>query len=194
MGWHNGRTSSDVQRGFGVTQPSVGADERVRTGVGPGVGDAVRELLDLRLIATLATSNEDGSILLTPIWYVFDGGRFFFGTSSASRKVRNVEARPKVSLVVDQRRAGGNQWASARGTAEVIRGDAAQAINAKIRARYLTEAGERAYGRVLVDADDIVIAVTPESWRSWKPGLLAKTAAERGWPSERLEEWFHPLD
>ena len=161
---------------------------------GSARSDPLHDLLELRLIATLGTLNEDGSILLTPIWYLFDRGRLFVGTSSTSRKVRNVEARPWATLLVDQRALGGNRWVSASGKTEVVRGDAAAAINARIRARYLTEAGEEAYGPSLVAADDVAITLTPESWKSWQPGLLAQTAAARGLPIERAREWFLPQD
>jgi PPOX class probable F420-dependent enzyme len=161
---------------------------------GSARSDPLHDFLELRLIATLGTLNEDGSILLTPIWYLFDEGRLYVGTSSTSRKVRNVQARPRATLLVDQRALGGNRWVSASGKAEVVRGDPAAAINARIRARYLTEAGEEAYGPALVAADDVAIALTPESWKSWQPRLLAQTAAARGLPIERAREWFLPQD
>ena len=158
------------------------------------LSESDREFLGLRLIATLGTYNDDGSILLTPIWYIFEAGRLFVGTSRGSRKARNVVARPRATLVVDQRAQGGNRWVSAAGTAEVIGGEPARTINARIRERYLTPAGEEAYGQVLAVADDVVIGLSPARWRSWAPGLLAKTAAARGLPSDGVREWFLPQD
>jgi hypothetical protein len=34
----------------------------------------VRAFLHLRLVATLGTSSDDGSILLTPLWYLYENG------------------------------------------------------------------------------------------------------------------------
>ena len=174
----------------GLTHSDAASDRRAHT----ALTEADRAFLGLLLIATLGTYNDDESILLTPIWYVFEGERLFVGTSRASRKARNVLARPRATLLVDQRAAGGHRWVSAAGTAEVLGGEPAGAINARIRARYLTEAGEEAYGRVLADADDIVIALTPDRWTSWSPGLLTRTAAEHGVTGERIGEWFLPED
>lgn len=161
---------------------------------GSALAESDRAFLDLRLIATLGTLNDDGSILLTPIWYVFEADRLFVGTSSASRKVRNVLARPRATLLIDQRAHGGTRWVSAAGTTEVIHGEAARAINARIRARYLTDAGEEAYGPVLTIADDVVIVLTPESWQAWRPEHLTQIAAQRGASSASAPEWFLPGD
>ena len=59
---------------------------------------AVQELLALRLVATLGTTNDDGSILLTPIWYLYEADRLYLPTGSRSRKARNLLARPAVTI------------------------------------------------------------------------------------------------
>jgi hypothetical protein len=60
----------------------------------PTPGPNLQELLRGRYIATLGTENPDGSIHLTAVWYLFESGCLFVGTSSKSRKCRNVAARP----------------------------------------------------------------------------------------------------
>jgi PPOX class probable F420-dependent enzyme len=159
-------------------------------------GDAARELLALRLIATLGTLNADGSAQLTPIWYLFDpdNGRLYIATGSRSRKVRNVQARPQATLLVDRRQPEGHCWVSALGAATVLGGEAAQAINARIRQRYLSPAGEAAYGTRLIPMDDVTIVLTPSSWRSWALSNLEDIASEKGLPPESIPGWFLPLD
>jgi PPOX class probable F420-dependent enzyme len=128
-------------------------------------------LLAGRRIAVLATTDADGSAYLTPVWYFWSEGAFVIPTSGASRKARNVEARPDVSILVDER--GANvRGIAATGRAEVIRGDAAQELNATIHARYLTPAGiERTgLGDVLGASDDVTIRIVPERWRTWDIG------------------------
>ena len=171
---------------------STGA--RPSSGAGYALTEADRAFLALRLIATLGTSNPDGSILLTPIWYLFADERIYMGTSRASRKARNVLARPRATVLIDRRGAVAHRWVAASGTAELIDGDPAARINRRIRARYLTRAGEDAYGPALAGADDAVIALTPVRWRSWSPGLLARTVAELGVPDEGVQDWFLPED
>ena len=84
--------------------------------------DAVAELLGLRLTATLGTTNGDGTMLLTPIWYLYENGRIYLPTGSRSHKVRNIQARPSVTVMVDQRQPTSHRWASASGTAEIVGG------------------------------------------------------------------------
>jgi PPOX class probable F420-dependent enzyme len=157
---------------------------------------AVLDLLALRLIGSLGTINADGSVQLTPIWYLFDpdDGRLYVATGSRSRKVRNVLARPAATLLVDQRKPERHRWAVAAGTAEVLGGEMAQAVNARIRGRYLSGTGEAAYGQWLATADDVTIALTPTSWRSWTLSNLEVIAAEQGVPPASIPDWFLALD
>jgi PPOX class probable F420-dependent enzyme len=156
--------------------------------------DAVREFLGRRLIATLGTTNDDGSIHLVPIWYLYADGRLYLPTGSGSRKARNVRARPAVTVLVDQRHGDRHRWASADGAATLLGGGDAKSINARVRARYLTDAGDATYGRLIDDFDDVTIVVTPRRWRSWTPGALERLAGERGLSPAELGAWFHPWD
>jgi len=61
----------------------------------------VRQLLDGRRVASLATENPDGTIHIVAVWYWFDGTDVFVATSSRSRKARNLQSNPKVSLVAE---------------------------------------------------------------------------------------------
>jgi PPOX class probable F420-dependent enzyme len=128
-------------------------------------------LLDGRRVAILATTDADGSAYLTAVWYLWAEGAFVIPTSGESRKARNVEARPDVSILVDER--GANvRGVAATGRAEVIRGDAARELNATIHARYLTPAGVEhvGLGDVLATSDDVTIRLVPERWRTWDIG------------------------
>lgn len=155
---------------------------------------AVRELLGLRLIATLGTTNDDGSIHLTPIWYLYDAGRLYLPTGSGSRKVRNLRARPRTTVLIDQRHGDCHRWASAEGTASLLTGPDSRAMNERVRARYLTAAGEQTYGRLIDAFDDVTIVVRPRRWRSWTPGALDRLAAEHGIDQSSLAGWFHTWD
>ena len=61
-------------------------------------------------VSRLATADADGNPHVIPVCYAFDGTRFFIPldekpkrvASSQLRRVRNIEARPEVALVIDQ--------------------------------------------------------------------------------------------
>lgn len=105
------------------------------------LSDSLRELLNGRHYATLATLNEDGSIHLTPVWYLFENECFFVSTAASALKVRNILARPQASLIVDIQKLGAERWVSVSGTTEIIRRERSKEINTKIGQRYLTKAG-----------------------------------------------------
>ena len=157
--------------------------------------DDIRAFLAERRYATLATQNRDGTIHLTPVWFLFDGERFCFESFSGSRKVNNLRRNPTASVVVDARPAGRERWVSASGSAEIIGGDEAQAMNSAIRRRYLTPEAldDSRIEPAFAASDDVTIMLVPTSWRSWSAedldaqffgGILGATP----------ERWFLPVD
>jgi hypothetical protein len=104
------------------------------------VPSGAEEILTGRFIASLGTENEDGSIHLTAVWYLFDSGSLYVATSSQTRKGRNVAARPKASLMVDIRKSGSERGWVAVCTTSVIAGEDSREINARIHRRYMSDA------------------------------------------------------
>jgi PPOX class probable F420-dependent enzyme len=133
-----------------------------------------QELLQGRHIATLGTANEDGSIHLTAVWYLFESGSLFVATSSRSRKARNVAARPKASLMVDVRRPGSERGVAATGKVELISGGASQEINRHIHSRYMSSQAmsDPHIGPFFAAFDDVTIKLTPVSWTTWDMAAL----------------------
>jgi PPOX class probable F420-dependent enzyme len=157
--------------------------------------EELRALLDERRYATLATHDPEGMIHLTPIWFLFDGEWFYFESFSGSRKVKNLERNASASVVVDAREPGRERWVSASGTTEILTGDEAQAINSKIRRRYLTQDAleDARIEPAFAAGDDVTIRLKPTRWRSW----AAKDLDERvfgGILGRMPERWFLTVD
>ena len=128
------------------------------------------EILTGRFIASLGTENEDGSIHLTAVWYLFDGGCLYVATSSRTRKARNVTARPKASLMVDIREpASEERGLVALCTVDVIAGESSTEINARIHGRYMSKAAlaDPRAGGTMAALDDITLKLTPTGWYAW---------------------------
>ena len=135
--------------------------------------DELRSFLGGRRYAVLATHGPDGGSHLTPIWFLFEDDRFYFASSSGSRKVKNVERDVSASVVVDAREPGRERWVSASGSVEILRDGEAQSINARIRRRYLTpEALDGPIEAALAGSDDVTLRLTPTAWRSWAAPLV----------------------
>lgn len=158
------------------------------------LSDSMRDFLNRRHYATLATFNDDGSIHLTPVWYLFEQERFFVATAS-DRKYKNIVARPQASLVVDSRRLGAERWVSASGAVEIIRGEPSKKIAARIHLRYLTKAAldDPRIGLVFDAASEVVIALTPQTWRTWD-GKSMDDQYFGGILLQTPQKWFLPLD
>jgi F420H(2)-dependent biliverdin reductase len=132
------------------------------------------EVLSGRFIASLGTQNEDGSVHLTAVWFLFEGGSLYVPTSSRSRKARNVLSRPKASLMVDTRTPASERGAVAVCTAEVITGEPSKEINARIHRRYMSEAAiaDSRAGEAMAAMDDITVKLTPIGWYTWDMRIL----------------------
>jgi general stress protein 26 len=161
----------------------------------PKLTDSMCQLSEGLHYATLASHNEDGSIHLTPVWYLFDNGKFYVESLSSDRKARNVVARPTASIVADIGEAGRERWVSASGTVSILRGDQSREANLQITRRYLTEEALRdpKVGPVFLEAADMTICLTPQVWRSWSlqsmdeqyfGGILTSTP----------QKWFRPVE
>lgn len=128
-----------------------------------------QSLLNGRHIASLATQRVDGTIHLTAIWYLYKDGYLYFPTSSKSVKVRNVQANPTATAMIDTRVPGQEQGISVSGPARVIDGEQGRRLVAEAQKRYLTETAlaDPNVRLKYAEFDDVVIALTPARWVKW---------------------------
>ena len=53
------------------------------------------------LFARLGTINEDGTIHIAPIFFMYDQGQLLMATQSPSRKIRNIKRNNRVTVLID---------------------------------------------------------------------------------------------
>lgn len=127
------------------------------------------DLLDRRLIATLATVGEDGLPYLSAVWFLRHGADVLVATGGRTRKARNAAERPTAGLLVHARGEAPLRGIAAAGPVEVIRGTEARALNELVWGKYLTPAG-RAHpelGGAIAGHDDVTLRLRPGPWRAW---------------------------
>src|SRR5436305_201328 len=127
-------------------------------------------------VARLATADADGNPHVIPVCYAFDGTRFFTPldekpkrvAESKLRRVRNIEARPAVALVIDQYDDDWSQlgYVLVQGRAELLEPENTLHTRSLelLRERYLQY-------RTMALEKYAVIAITPINVVSWGPAL-----------------------
>ncbi len=158
-----------------------------------GLADDLRTRLLEEGNAILGTVNPNGSPHLTELLFSLDEhDRVHLPTPHATRKVKNVQARPVATFFVSM---DGGGWVSCTGPARVIMGQNAARINEGIRERLMTEAGLATIGLLLAAHEDTTIEITPEKWLSWNSAEIMPGIIEVGGDIEAYppDTWFKDL-
>lgn len=118
-------------------------------------------------IAWLTTVRPDGQPQTVPVWFLWDGEVFLVYSRPGARKLRNIEANPRVNLNLNSNSAGG----------DVVRAECAAEVLADAPAA--TEVGaylekyREAIGRIGFDPEgfarsySVAIRATPARWQVW---------------------------
>ena len=99
--------------------------------------DALKRLLLRETLGVLASVNPDGTPHAAPMWYVVIGEDVYVETRAASRKARNLRARPGFALSVGL---------ATLGPSAMLRGRATEVEDAETRARVRRRTAVRYFG------------------------------------------------
>ena len=136
--------------------------------------DEIDDVLGQRLTGAVGTLNEDGSIHLAYVIFLYEAGSIWFETASMTRKARNAAARPTISFLTQGTAATGTGLMVAiEGDARVVDGEEAHAVQHRIRAKYVTPEAMPALDRAWDAMDDVAIEIRPRRRRSWTGSALA---------------------
>jgi PPOX class probable F420-dependent enzyme len=129
-----------------------------------GLGiDDLGDLVELPLLAVLATYRRSGDVLLSPVWHEWRNGAFEVATTSEGIKARHLRRDPSASLVVCEP-APPYRGVEARGTVRLV-SDGVEEAAARIAARYLGVEAGTAYAAT--SGDDVLLRLEPEALRAW---------------------------
>jgi PPOX class probable F420-dependent enzyme len=140
----------------------------------PFTPEELQDFLEDAPIARLATHNPDGTIHCVPVYFRYVDGEILLGTQAMTRKVRNIERDPGVTVLIDNQSP---PWKGAMiyGTAVLDPVDLVSK-RAAIFERYMDPGDARGFASMLADHyEPAVIRVTPSRILSWdysKPGFL----------------------
>jgi PPOX class probable F420-dependent enzyme len=118
-------------------------------------------------VIRVATCGRDGTPWVVPVCHAMDGRIIYFGSDKSGRKVRNIAATKRVSLVADRYT---DNWSRLRGVALIGRGAILARGPAFDHAVRLLYRKYPQYPKVaaLEPGDSVVVRVTPTHVMSWE--------------------------
>jgi PPOX class probable F420-dependent enzyme len=134
----------------------------------------IDEYLNRRLLARMATLQADGYPHLTPIWFVWEGGKFKHTLGADRVHLTNLARDPRMSLVIDEDyRLADGLAAGARSV--TVRGDAVlsqepgliEDVTYKALVKYLGEDDAKAYLEPIMAEGRTIVTMTPTAWVTW---------------------------
>jgi PPOX class probable F420-dependent enzyme len=121
------------------------------------------DLLELPLVAVLATYRRDGSVLLSPVWHEWHESGFDVVTHHKDVKALHLRRDPRASIVVCDD-GPPYRGVEVRTRARLLTTGVREAVE-RLARRYLGQAGGAAYAERA--ADDTLIRLEPGELRAW---------------------------
>jgi PPOX class probable F420-dependent enzyme len=120
-------------------------------------------LVELPLLAVLATYRRDGGVLLSPVWHEWREGGFDVVTRSRDVKALHLRRDPRASIVVCEH-SPPYRGVELRGNARLVTTGVDDAT-IRIACRYLGPEAGAAYAER--GEDDLVVRLEPGDLRAW---------------------------
>src|SRR5207247_11173123 len=121
------------------------------------------DLVELPLLAVLATYRRDGTVLLSPVWHEWHHGGFNVVTGSSDVKAKHLRRNPAASIVVCE------DVPPYRGVelrcSVLLSAAGVHAAVSRIASRYLGPEAGAAY--VARGGDDLLVRLEPGVLRAW---------------------------
>ena len=127
------------------------------------------KFLKSQKILRLATIGSSGDPHIVPVWYMYTNGKFYVGTNTNTRKVKNIKKNSKTSFCVDIGiRSPDIIGVMGTGRAKLIlKTNMVKSIAKKILLRYFTNLKNKS-AQELLDQTDCIIEITPKKISDWK--------------------------
>jgi PPOX class probable F420-dependent enzyme len=126
--------------------------------------ERVRSLLEAPSPAVLTTYRQDGSALVSPVWFRWSDGAFEVVIAEGDLKLGHLARDPRCALVIFEA-VRPFRGIEVRGTPELVEGDAGP-VRAAIAGRYLGEA-EGARFAAERAKPGVVLRLVPDAPRVW---------------------------
>ena len=110
--------------------------------------------------AIIGVNRAKGAPQLTAVWYAWDGKDFYFSTTKATAKYKNIKRNPAISLIVEN--SATFTSVTAYGQTEIIEQNI-EALTRPIIEKYVPEAQrEEALKGIVNDPSRVIVVLHPE--------------------------------
>jgi PPOX class probable F420-dependent enzyme len=121
--------------------------------------------LEGKCLAVMATIRQDGTPLLSPVWYEYRDGGFVVVVDKGDTKDRHLMRDPRLTLVIAEQ-AFPYRGVEARGQAELGDEGASEATR-RMAYRYLVPAAAESYLKKTESSSGRLVWLRPSSVRAW---------------------------
>jgi hypothetical protein len=144
---------------------------------GPLDSTQLDELLAEPLLLRLACVRPDGWPYIVPLWFVWSERRFYVVGRERAAWIPYIRHEPRVGVLVDED-ARRHRRVQMTATASILEGPIPRALgsqrwqdlNQMLVARYMSDAGGRAYAELTADRPRYLVELTPVQISSWRGG------------------------
>lgn len=119
-------------------------------------------LLDERRLAVMATFRADGTVLLSPLWFMWEDGGFTIGMAAGDGKLKHLRRDPRVTIAVYENEFPYRGF-ELRGEAQLLDVPYGPAIR-RIATRYV---GEEAAAFYDDERGGVIARIEPGDTRGW---------------------------
>ena len=124
------------------------------------------DLLELPILATLATHRKDGSILLSPVWHEWADGGFSISIWAQDIKAKNLARDPRATIIVAENELP-YRGIEVSGKATVEALPDLMPLVRRLAQRYMVKEAGLAYAETFADVALELIRLTPGTVRAW---------------------------
>ncbi|MET7379571.1 PPOX class F420-dependent oxidoreductase [Streptomyces sp. NPDC005526] len=123
------------------------------------LSDRLKALLDSPVFVVVGTLQPDGSPQMSPVWVKRDGDQLLFSTTVDRRKKKNLDADPRVDVVVLDPRSP-YEYAEIRGSVEMTTRGGRELID-ELSLKYTGKEYAEFNPSSVQDAERVVVRITP---------------------------------
>lgn len=117
-------------------------------------------------LVTVGTLRKDGTILLSPMWFEWDGQAFVISTSEGSVNIRNVRRNPVVTLSIAEEQSFPGRGLEVVGHAEIMPDPSLDGLK-RISNKYLGAEVGAQWREARRDREWMLMRIVPERTRAY---------------------------